>query len=317
MSAGDFWDREVVAPTHTSWMEHPRVREYIARSISRSEEGLWPVDWFMRWLGPRRFSRALSIGCGTGPFERDVVRKNLVERVDAFDGSITSLHIAQETAHREGLSSRIRYFAADFNRPALPRRRYDIVFIHQALHHVEKMEKLLRATLLSMTRGGILYLDEYIGPSRFDWSDPLIAPHQAIFADVPASARRAHALPLPIQGDDPSEAFRSAEIMSQVPIGFDVQEIRGYGGNLLSVLYPFVDFDRAGEALDLVISEEQRLLASGEEPYYAVILATPKRGFRKLVASARYFTEPKLKRIGREVSAVWRPVQKPAATPKP
>ncbi|HSP15012.1 MAG TPA: hypothetical protein VLV78_09690, partial [Thermoanaerobaculia bacterium] len=64
MSAENFWDREVVAPTHTSWMEHPRIREYILRSISRHEEGLWPVDWFMLWLKGRRFARGLSIGCG-------------------------------------------------------------------------------------------------------------------------------------------------------------------------------------------------------------------------------------------------------------
>ena len=62
MSAENFWDREVAAPTHTSWMEHPRVREYILQSISGSLEGLWPVDWFMRKIGARRFGRGLSIG---------------------------------------------------------------------------------------------------------------------------------------------------------------------------------------------------------------------------------------------------------------
>src|SRR5512142_1331767 len=104
MTAEHFWDREVAAPTHTSWMEHPRVREYILRSIARSNNGLWPVDWFMTWLAGRTFARALSIGCGTGPFERDVVRKNLVDRIDAFDGSTNSLRIARELARTEGMA---------------------------------------------------------------------------------------------------------------------------------------------------------------------------------------------------------------------
>ncbi len=305
MTAEHFWDREVVAPTHTSWMEHPLIREYIVRSIARSEEGEWPVDWFMRWLGSRRFPRALSIGCGTGPFERDVVRKNLVDRIDAFDGSTNSLRMARETAKGEGMSSRIRYFAADFNEPFLPRRTYDVVFIHQALHHVAKLEKLLRCVMLALKADGVLYLDEYIGPSRSEWNDELIAPHRAIFESLPAHARRTPALALPIQVDDPSEAFRSAEILPQLAIGFDVAEFRGYGGNLLSVLYPAVDFDKAPEAVPSVMAEEQRRLAAGEMPYYAVIVATPKRNLRKLAASWRYFWEPKVKRLGREIRCIF------------
>ncbi len=305
MTAEHFWDREVVTPTHTSWMEHPLVREYIVRSIARSEEGEWPVDWFMRWLGSRRFARALSIGCGKGPFERDVVRKNLVDRIDAFDGSTNSLRIAQETAKAEGMSSRIRYFAADFNEPFLPRSTYDVVFIHQALHHVAKLEKLLRHVMLALKPHGLLYLDEYIGPSRSDWNDELVAPHRAVFENVPQHARRTTTLAIPIQSDDPSEAFRSAEILPQLHIGFDVREFRGYGGNLLSVLYPAVDFEKARDALQSIIAEEQRRLASGEMPYYAVIVATPKRNLRKFVASLRYFSEPKAKRLGREIRCIF------------
>ncbi len=303
MTAEKFWDREVVVPTHTSWMEHPRIREYILCSISRADEGLWPVDWFMRWLGGRRFARALSVGCGTGPLERDLIRKDLAGRIDALDGSTNSLRIAVENAKAEGMSSRIRYFAADFNEPFFPRRSYDAVFIHQALHHVAKIEKLLRRVLLALKPDGVLYLDEYIGPSRFEWNEERIAPHRAVFDRLPGTARRTAVLQLPIQLDDPSEAFRSSEIVPQLAIGFDVREVRGYGGNLLSVLYPAVDFDRAPEAVDLVIREERRRLAAGEMPYYAVIVSTPKQRIRKIIASWRYFAEPKLKRIGREIAS--------------
>jgi SAM-dependent methyltransferase len=300
MTAQTFWDREVAAPTHTSWMEHPLVRHYIMTAISGSEPGLWPVEWFIRWADGRRFDRGLSVGCGTGPFERDVVRKNIVDRVDAFDGSTNSLRIATDTARADGLSSRLRYFAADFNEPFLPHATYDVVFIHQALHHVAKLEKLLRSVLHALKPGGVLYLDEYVGPSRSEWSDELIAPHRRIYDALPGAAKRTPALPLPIQHDDPSEAIRSSEIMEQLRIGFDVRAMRGYGGNLLSVLFPAVDFART--PIDPIISAEQKVLASGEPSYYAVIVAAPRRGVGKLIASARYFTEPKLKRIGREIA---------------
>src|SRR5215208_3845008 len=150
MSSHTFWDREITDPILTSWMLDPLVRDYILTSISGTDQPMWPVDWFTRWLRGRHFRRALSVGCGTGPMERDLAAKNIVDRIDAFDGSTNSLRVAVETARSEGLGSRIHYFAADFNEPFLPRNTYDLVVIHQALHHVAKLEKLLRAVLLTL-----------------------------------------------------------------------------------------------------------------------------------------------------------------------
>lgn len=301
-SAEHFWDREVVAPTHTSWMEHPRVREYILKSISGSEAGLWPMDWFMRWVGERRFERGLSIGCGTGPLERDVIRKDLVGRIDAFDGSTNSLRVARDTAAAEGLLSRIHYYAADFNKPVLQEKAYDIVFIHQALHHVERLEKLLPAVMQTLTDDGILYLDEYIGPSRTEWNGRRIRPQRAAFDALPREVRRSDVLPLPIQADDPSEAIRSGEIMDRLRIGFDVKAVRGYGGNLLSVLYPSVDFERAPGGIERVIEEEKRILEGGAAPFYAVVVARPKLGAEGARALSTYAALDVISRVRRAMA---------------
>jgi SAM-dependent methyltransferase len=293
-----FWDQEVVDPILTSWMENAAVREYINRSISRSDEPLWPMDWFLRWLKGRRFKRALSIGCGTGALERDLISKNIVERIDAFDGSTNSLRIAQQEAAKAGMTNRIRYYAGDFNEPVLPRSVYDAVFIHQAAHHVAKLEKLYRAILQTLTDDGLLYLDEYIGPSRFYWSDVTIARHRQIYAGL--EKKRGEVLILPVHPYDPSEAFRSDEILPQLVVGFDIEEMRGYGGNLLSVLYPSADLSPA--EIERLIVEEKRIIGAGETPYYAIVVARPKRGLAKQAASLRYFAEPKLKRIARELA---------------
>jgi SAM-dependent methyltransferase len=297
ISTEKFWDQEVVDPILTSWMENALVRDYINRSISGTDEPLWPIDWFQRWLSGRRFQRALSIGCGTGALERDLAGKNIVETIDAFDGSTNSLRLAREAADAAGLGKRIRYYAADFNEPVLPRAAYDAVFIHQAAHHVAKLEKLYRAVLRALKPDGILYLDEYIGPSRFYWSDATIARHREIHARL--EKKRGEILILPVHPYDPSEAFRSDEIIPQLVIGFEVAEMRGYGGNLLSVLYPSADLSE--REIESLIAEEKRALAAGQTPYYAVIVARPKRGVAKILASLRYFTEPKLKRIAREL----------------
>lgn len=287
-AASAFWDREIVAPTHVSWMDDPRVRPSINARIGGATP-LSPGEWFLAQLGGRRFERvAIQIG--------------LCKSIDAFDGSLQSLHVAKTTADIEGCGGRIRYFASDFNRPTLPRDTYDVVFFNQSLHHVAKLETLFIAIVRAMKRDAWLYLDEYIGPSRGDWSDALIAPHRAVFAALPPEVRKREFLALPIQADDPSEAIRSSEIVKQLAVGFAI-DVRGYGGNLLSVLYPEIDWTRAtGDLMQQLIEQDHAMaLESGGKPphsrsYYAVIAGRPPRGLRRLLAIARWTLGAKLTR---------------------
>ena len=264
-----FWDRETESPSHTSWLEHPAIRLYTLRQIDPIDAE-WPVDWFNNWLKGRRFARGLSIGCGSGPFERDLIGHDLCDRIDAFDASLQSIRIAQGAA-----GDRIHYFVADFNRCAFRPRSYDAVFFHQSLHHVERLEELLAGVRAWLRPDGLVYLDEYIGPSRNAWSDELIAPHRAVFERLPAEMKLTTELPLPIQENDPSEAVRSDEIMQVLEQEFEIAAFRGYGGNLLSVIFPNLDRNALSEeVVDALIEEDRAMSAAG--PYYAVIVARPR-----------------------------------------
>lgn len=298
-----FWDEESVAQRHSAWMGHPPIRRYLNTLIGGSEHD-WPFNWFVRFLAGRRFHRVLSIGCGTGALERDLIRRNIADRVDAFDGSITSLAVARELARTDGgFHEQIGYFAADFNRPALPRHSYDAVFFHHSLHHVAKIEKLLRAVMHTLKPEGMLYIDEYVGPSRTWWTDERFAPVRKLFKEiVPPEVRLVSDLPLPVVYEDPSEAVRSGEILEQLKIGFDIVEHRAYGGNLLSVICPAVRWDRAPDDLiERLIAAERDLLSSGVPHYLSIVVATPKKGLARSLASTEYFLVPKAKRVVREL----------------
>src|SRR6266403_4772267 len=107
----DFWDREVAAPIHVSWMEPLIVRHYINASISGNRE-TWPLEWFERCFAERLpFRRALSIGCGAGVLDRQLITRGVSDQVDAFDGSVASVAIAREAVTREGITG-LRYFVA-------------------------------------------------------------------------------------------------------------------------------------------------------------------------------------------------------------
>src|SRR5258706_1157160 len=111
MSMDNFWDREVLDRQHVPWMGIDEVRVYLNRLIG-GDEPLWPIEWFERWAGERRFDRALSIGCGAGELERQLVERGIVRSVDAFDGSVVSLREARLAADATGHGDRMRYFAS-------------------------------------------------------------------------------------------------------------------------------------------------------------------------------------------------------------
>lgn len=300
-----FWDREIDARTHVSWMENEAVRRYVNRSVSGSESAS-AIDWFQAQF-PQRFDRGLSIGCGSGGLERDLVRRGVCSHVDAFDGSIGSLAVAQQEATKAGLAGAIRYFAADFNRPALPGKIYDVVFVHQALHHVAELERLYAAILAALKPSGILYFDEYVGPSRFEWSERLIRPHRTVFESLPPEVRRGNTLLYPIQPDDPSEAYRSSEIVGLAPIGFEIAARRDYGGNLLSVLFPAIDWSKAGVSLvDDLIRDEEKLLQGDARPYHTVVVARARTGPAREAAFGRYERVRRLNRARHAILTVVR-----------
>jgi len=296
-AATRFWDREVVGLSYTHWMANPEVRSYINTAINGTPH-LWPLSFLETVTKGRHFTRALSIGCGGGAMERDLLLRGLCDSVDALDGSIHSLHLAVTAARAEGYGDRIRYFASDFNRPVLPHGKYDLVIFQQSMHHVGKLEKLLREVLLALKPDGLMYIDEYVGPSRHEWTDAHIAPQRAAFHMLPRELRTVDELGLPIMVDDPSEGIRSGEIVEQLAVGFEIVDQRDYGGNWLSVAFPVVDWSKADPGLvSRLIETEQAMLRSGITPWMKVAVLRPKRGAAKQAALLKYFVVPKAKRV--------------------
>lgn len=300
VDAASFWDSEVIVRNHFEWMGNPLVREHMNRLLGGDDHPRWPFDVFQDWLAGRTFERGLSIGCGMGALERDVIRRNLCRHVDALDGSIVSLGIAAQEAKKEGMSDRISYFAADFNRPAFPAARYDIVFFHQSAHHVEELETLYAAILATLKPDGILYLDEFVGPSRDRWRDSLLDRQRKVYDALPTESRLFPKLPFPIQADDPSEAVRSGEIEPLLDIGFETLLRRDYGGSLLAVVIPAMRPESVTESVVReLIDEERAMLKAGAKSYYTMIVTRPKHGAARNAARARYVRAARMRRARR------------------
>jgi SAM-dependent methyltransferase len=273
-----YWSRAFAAGGISTWLAEPAVRRYVNRAVSGSADA-WPMEWLAA-LYPAGFPRALSLGCGDGPLERDLRRKSLCRFVLGIDLSLGALSQAAAHARAAGLTG-IAYARQDLDALALPRAAFDAVFSHQALHHVRELERCLAEIAQSLKPGGMLYLDEYVGPSRHEWRRSLLADAETVYQRLPRAVRRRRRLALPVDWRDPSEAVRSSEILPALDACFETELRRDYGGTFLAVIYPHLDLARSApgereQTVETIIDAERSYLAGGGRSYSTVVIARPR-----------------------------------------
>jgi len=271
-----YWSRAFRAGGVRTWAAEPVVRSRLNRRVSGTEE-IWPVEWFAGEVVSQPFARALSLGCGEGALERDLMAKGLCREIVGLDLSPEALELARQRAREQGLDG-LHYQVVDLDRLQLEAAGYDAVFAHQSLHHVRELETCLDQVSRALRPQGVLYVDEYVGPSRDEWRPELMRQAEAVYRDLPRQVRRRRRLQLPVDRRDPSEAVRSADIIPVIEDRFRILHRRDYGGNLLSVIYPHLRLDSLGDEardhlLGRILDREEELLAAGAPTFYTVIVA--------------------------------------------
>lgn len=140
-AAARFWDdHHASTESDRFWMAYGVCRSAINRRVT-GDPNEWPLEWFHRRYGPR--TSGLSLGCGTGSLERAALTIGLCSTMLGIDVSPRSIQLARQRARDTGLDDRVTYSVDDLNHVRLKKRAFDVVFIHQALHHVSALEKLL------------------------------------------------------------------------------------------------------------------------------------------------------------------------------
>lgn len=274
--AAEYWDQ---LPQRCSlhWTEHPSVAQYVNACITEVP-WLSPTQGLKAGWAYHPMKRGLSIGCGIGNLERDLYFQRICERIEGIDISRESIRVAK-TMNKDAGVRGIRYRVADFNRLELPPERYDIVFFHGSLHHVSDPDRLLDQVGRTLKPHGFLYVDEYVGPSRDEWTDDDLRFAREELAKLDAKLKLWDVNP-PLDRTDPSEMIRSSRIVPAIRERFDVLHYKPYWGNLLFPLLCCVDRDEIlkGENIPLVerlVARERELVERGEiqNPLFAVVFA--------------------------------------------
>jgi SAM-dependent methyltransferase len=260
------------------WLADTDVRQAVNAAVAGSPHE-WPLEWFAReYAALLPLGKCAVMGCGTGALERDLLSKRIAAHVTAVDVAPAVVAFAQREAERSGLQSHVSYVVADA--AAFLRKKesaFDAIFFHGSLHHLEPVEDILRLTRNALRTGGLLYLDEYIGPSMRHWTWwRLAAANGAYYAVVPRALRRPRLIRAPRNPADPSEMVDSASILPAVHRMFRVISERGYGGNILGLVYPNLHhrseasvFRRTVRRLIRVDQQVARIVGH----HYAVIIA--------------------------------------------
>ncbi|HMM36726.1 MAG TPA: class I SAM-dependent methyltransferase [Thermoanaerobaculia bacterium] len=277
------------------WTELARVQAILNRRVS-GDEAVDPYLWFLRTRleGRLPVARALTIGCGGGDLERGLATYGFAASHDAFDVAPGAIERARTAASEAGPGC-VRDSVANGNDLKLEASADDVVFGVHSIHHIERLERLFEQIARSLKPDGLFFMNEFVGPTRFQWSDRQLEVVNGLLRALPARYRRStvgdglkERFPRPTVAEmvasDPSEAVRSSEILALAEAHFELLEVRPYGGTILHLLLHDIAGNFSGsspggpELLEAIADLEWALVSSGDLPSdFAVVVARPRR----------------------------------------
>jgi SAM-dependent methyltransferase len=279
-TTAEFWNSQNLEPS-VYWTEIPWIRQHV-NTLVTDVAWIFPLTGLKIGWAYRPLERGLSIGCGTGALERNVRLLRVCDAIDGIDVSADSIREARRLAKEERLDS-IRYRVGDCDTIRLPRNRYDIVFFHGSLHHIADPDRILGEVERALKPHGLLYVDDYVGPSRDEWTEEHLVHAKEVWETIPEELRL-QPVAAPLDWRDPSEMIRSSAIRPAVLDRFDLLQEKPYWGNLL---FPLICALRGAELMKpaqeplvrSLIERETELVRSGvySEPLFTVMLARKRR----------------------------------------
>jgi SAM-dependent methyltransferase len=227
------------------WWTHPVVLKHINKIVcGKSVEGAWAgLEMRMQNLASQKmFQRGISVGCGSASKELRLLQKGIVEHFDLFEISSARIEQGISAAKKMGLSHRVKFHLQNaFDHK--PQESYELVYWNNSLHHMPDAKQAILWSKDRLSSGGYFVMDDFVGPSRFQWSDKqldiahrvrrmlpdrfLVDPNNQ-YARLPITIKRPSIHKM--MESDPSEAADSGNIIPRLADIFPDVEIILTGG---------------------------------------------------------------------------------------
>jgi len=278
------------------WLAVPEVSQRFQFRATGGKSQHWVNYCVHNFLGDRiPVDRMCSLGCGTGTLERHLALLDAFRQCDAYDIAPGALAIARHDAEAAGVTG-VSYDLADLNALDLPPRAYDAVWFNSSLHHVRELEIACDRVASALKPQGFVFINEYVGANKFDFSVRQKQAIRAAFALVPdryrrsfvaegATVQREPLIPDPkvVEAADPSEAIRSSEILKVVDERFEVVARHDAGGTLLQFLLQGIagnfrsDDPGSLAVLEMLFRIEDTLIDTGDlGSDFVLVVARPR-----------------------------------------
>ena len=214
------------------WNSYAHVVRHLNERAYSSSEGSWYE--FVRDEHGGPYERGLSLNCGTGWVERDLLIAGAVSRLVALD----YLEDLLDTARAASQGLPIDFERADVNEADFPPGPFDLVVNHAAGHHITYIDRVFRRLREMITPTGSLVTWDYTGPHRNQYTPRMWSAAAEVNERLPAEYRSTMDYPhlATMLQEDSTEAIHSeliGEVMSRY---FRLRHHRRLGGPIAYLL---------------------------------------------------------------------------------
>jgi SAM-dependent methyltransferase len=167
-----------------------------------------------------KFEHGLTLGCGAGRCERELIRTGVCRTFHGIDISEDAIVAARDIAKEQNLP--LTYEVADLNFLALPEKTFDLVVAQTCLHHILFLERVAEQVWRSLKTDGYLWIHDFIGETQAQYDFKRISIMNRILSILPEKLRKNKITgrlvteikrPQPGHLGSPFESIRSSEIV--------------------------------------------------------------------------------------------------------
>lgn len=262
------------------WNQHPMVRRRWNEFITGDKDLRYEEYLSQKYFRGKRL-KILGIGSGVCSHELFIAQLNPNCEVTCIDFSDKLLGEAKQTAEEKKITN-IKFVAEDIYKVSLPQNYYDVVFFHSSLHHFDNLFSFLRMVKGVLVENGLLVINEYVGPTRLQYSKEQIDAINSGLKTLPDSYKKIYKSNLikkhyygsgvlRMYLSDPSECVDSSNILPAARHYFRAIEEKRIGGNILMPLLKDIVHNFSNPEGDMLLERlfeyEDKYLESHESDF--------------------------------------------------
>lgn len=255
-TAAGKWDK-AHAVKKRKWLQFRQCRAYFNQKIAAgsnfnrvTEAYAWRLQQEIQQKS--QFHRGISIGCGMGKPEMELVKNGIVEQLDLFEISPVAIEKGQAIAAKLGVQQQVHFYHGDVFSMDL-KNQYDLVYWKSSLHHMLNVGDAVKFCKDIMVEGGVFSAFDYVGPNRFQYSETNLEMINHVLAVLPERCFRGFKNPeelLPrvitrpsaenLKAHDPTEAADSENILPAIQRYFPDAIITVLGGGIARLALDYI-----------------------------------------------------------------------------